>query len=205
MSESDPGSGGEVRDFDEALAAIRQPGGDRTGAVWGLLHACRHQLLVIAERCTGPELRRVVGPSDLVSEAMLAAHGRIDQFRGQTEGQFRRWLRTILRTRLSRARRRLQGTQPVSVDASGLRGLDLALIAPDTPPSESARRAETLDRLRGALAELPEHYRRVIQLHFIEARTEKEIAAILGVTEAAVHGYLLRALRRLRISLARHR
>lgn len=204
MSASDSGSGIPPQDFDQTLAAVRRSGGNRTEALWALLHACRGHLLALAERSTEPALRRHVGPSDLVSEAMLDAHGSIDQFRGQTEGQFRRWLGAILRTRVSRARRRHSVGRPISVDGPRPPGLDLALIAPDTPPSESARRSEDADRLRRALAELPEHYRRVIQLHFIEMKTAPEIAVILNVTEAAAHGYLLRAVRRLREALTRH-
>jgi RNA polymerase sigma-70 factor (ECF subfamily) len=197
--------GAEARNFDETLADIRRPGGSRAEAIWGLLHSCRQHLLALAERKTEPELRRVVGPSDLVSEALLDAHGHIDKFRGQTEGQFRRWLGMILRTRLTRARRRLGSRPPLGLDDSRMSFFDPGLIAPDTPPSEFARRSEDAHRLRCALAELPEHYRRVIQLHFVEGRTEPELAILLDVTEAAAHGYVLRAVRKLRIALASQR
>lgn len=187
--------------FRQTLDAIRCPEGGRRDAVWGLLYSCRDYLQTMAERKTEPALRRLVGPSDLVTEAMLDAHDNILNFRGQTEGQFRRWLGAILRTRLNRARRRLR-TSSLSLPDSTYTRVDAALIAPDTPPSERLRRSEDADRLHRVLATMPEHYRQVLLLHFVEQRTEKQIAEELGLTEAATHGSILRAIRKLRTDLA---
>lgn len=201
MAEQDKST--PAADFDKTLAlARRSDDGDQRGpAVWELLGSCQGYLEAIAERSTDPALQRHAGPSDLVNEALLDAHDCIDQFRGRTEGQLRRWLGTILRTRINRARRR-KPAATLSLPDSSYGRFDPALVARNTPPSEFARRAETTANVRHILAEMPEHYRRVLVLHFVDRRTEEEIAREMGTTQAAVHGYLLRAVRKLRAKLA---
>ena len=45
-------------------------------------------------------LRRKLDASDIVQDVLLAAHDKKDQFRGQSEGQYKAWLRQITRNQV---------------------------------------------------------------------------------------------------------
>jgi RNA polymerase sigma factor (sigma-70 family) len=67
---------------------------------------------------------------------------------------------------------------------------------------DPVERADLAKRVRAALATLPESQRRVVQLHRYEGMTFKEIASVMGVTEAAVKLRAFRAYGQLRKQLA---
>jgi RNA polymerase sigma factor (sigma-70 family) len=67
---------------------------------------------------------------------------------------------------------------------------DLALAAP--PPAPSDRATMTVARV---LAELPDNYRRVLELRFLHGYSLKEVAAEMHSTVGAIKVMQLRALR----------
>jgi RNA polymerase sigma factor (sigma-70 family) len=67
---------------------------------------------------------------------------------------------------------------------------DLALAVPQVEPSEE--RVETVQRILG---ELPDNYRRVLELRFLHGYSLKEVAAEMSSTVGAVKVMQLRALR----------
>jgi len=71
------------------------------------------------------------------------------------------------------------------------------LLANGTSPSRAARREERGRQLRGALAKLAPHDREVLVLRYLEQLSNREIAAVLGVTERTVRSRHRRALMRL--------
>ena len=68
-----------------------------------LLELYRNYLTILATAEFNRKLSRRLNPSDLVQEAMLAAHRDFAQFRGDSEGEFLAWLRQILIHCLHRA------------------------------------------------------------------------------------------------------
>src|SRR5262249_59741442 len=60
------------------------------------LESFRDYLLLIAERELAPDLRAKGGASDLVQETFLEAQRDFADFRGDTEAEFRAWLRRLL-------------------------------------------------------------------------------------------------------------
>jgi RNA polymerase sigma-70 factor (ECF subfamily) len=70
--------------------------------------------------------------------------------------------------------------------------------APEDTPSRAAAAAEQLQRLGAALDRLRPEDREVIRLRVTELRSNREAAAILGLSPEAVAKRLERALRRLR-------
>jgi RNA polymerase sigma-70 factor (ECF subfamily) len=72
------------------------------------------------------------------------------------------------------------------------------LVASGTSPSQRALRAEQLDRVRVALAQLPENDREVLVMRYLEQLSNQEIAAVMDVTEAVVKTRHVRALARVR-------
>jgi RNA polymerase sigma-70 factor (ECF subfamily) len=100
-------------------------------------------------------------------------------------GEVRAYLLTTARTVLASYWRRTLGREITTLHE------DWALAEPvETPVTSSANaRAEAI------LAELPDRYRQVLQLRFLEACSLKEVAAELGVTVGNVKVLQHRALR----------
>jgi RNA polymerase sigma-70 factor (ECF subfamily) len=78
-------------------------------------------------------------------------------------------------------------------------------IVPDEPvasPYEQLSVAECSDRVRAALAELPDDQRRVLELSYYRGLTQPEIAAELDAPLGTVKSWTRRGLLRMRASLA---
>jgi RNA polymerase sigma-70 factor (ECF subfamily) len=166
----------------------------------------RDYLLLLVRLQIGPRLRTKLDASDVVQQAILQAHERRDQFRGRTEGEWLAWLRAILANALASASRRFeaQARNPgrersleaeLERSASRLNGL---FAADQTSPSERAVRGEEMMRLSQAIARLPDHERRVVELHYLEGLAVAEVAERIGRTRPAAVGLLFRGLKRLR-------
>ena len=128
---------------------------------------------------------------DLVQESLLRAYKAIEGFDGRYP---RAWLLTILRnTERNRHRRRRPEllSDPDMVEERG----------PRTDADEVERRAEDHDfdeAVTRALAELPENFRRVIELVDVDGLTYQEAADVLDVPLGTVMSRLHRARRRIR-------
>jgi RNA polymerase sigma-70 factor (ECF subfamily) len=100
-------------------------------------------------------------------------------------GEVRAYLHATARTVLASYWRRTLGREIITL------GEDWALAEPAEGPVTSGATA----RAEAILAELPERYRQVLQLRFLEACSLKEVAAELGVTVGNVKVLQHRALR----------
>jgi RNA polymerase sigma-70 factor, ECF subfamily len=166
----------------------------------------RDYLLLLVRLRVGSRPRAKVDASDVVQQAILHAHQRRAQFRGETEGEWLAWLRAILANALAATARRF-GTQARDPDRErSLNGeserssaqLELLLVADQTSPSEGAVRAEELLRLAQAIARLPEDQRSAVELHYLRGLAVAEVAEEIGRTRQAAVGLLFRGLKRLR-------
>jgi RNA polymerase sigma-70 factor (ECF subfamily) len=192
----------------------RAAGGDRSarGALWQR-HRPRLRRLVALR--LDPRLAARVDPSDVVQDTLAQADRRLDDYLRDRPLPFYPWLRQLAGDRLADAHRRHvraarrsvtreQGALPPLADASALE-LAGRLAAATAGPSEAARRHELRDRVRAALAALPERDREVLVLRHLEQLTAREVAAVLGLTEAGVKSRALRAMQRLRALLGGER
>ena len=117
---------------------------------------------------------------DLVQEATLAAFVSLGRLRDPA--RFRSWFYGTV-VNVTRAWRRRQAGRPVTLD-----GWDtVRLIA---APADEAAQRELRWIVTGALECLPEASRTVLVLFYYDGLTVREIAARLGVTEAAVKSRL---------------
>jgi RNA polymerase sigma-70 factor, ECF subfamily len=166
----------------------------------------RAYLLLLVRLQMGVRPSAKVDASDIVQQAILHAHERQAQFRGETEAEWLAWLRAILTNALAAALRRFdtQARDPSrerslegELERSSSR-LQSFLVADQTSPSERAVRAEELLRLTHALTRLPEDQRRVVELHYLSGLTVADVAEEIGRTRPAAVGLLFRALKRLR-------
>lgn len=122
---------------------------------------------------------------DLTSQVFLKAVRGLETERD--EASIRSWLFQLARTTIADYWRQYY------------RGptMPLTLVPPDAPVTEfvqdEARAPLLVNKL---LAELPENYRRVLQLRFLEGLSIKETAAEMGTSEGNVKVLQYRALRR---------
>jgi RNA polymerase sigma factor for flagellar operon FliA len=67
-------------------------------------------------------------------------------------------------------------------------------------PEERLSKTERLERLRGALGNLPPRLKQVLELHFGEGLTLRQIGGMLGVTEARISQLVGDAVKRLKVT-----
>jgi RNA polymerase sigma-70 factor (ECF subfamily) len=146
-----------------------------------------------------------VDASDVVQEALLKAHRNREQFRGDTEGQWRAWLRRILANVLADACRDARREQAIcgALDQSAS-GLEDFLASVLSTPSQNVEHEEQLLLLAEALANLSDDERTALELRFLQQPpwSLADIAATLNrPTAKAVAGLLSRGLAKLRTFL----
>jgi RNA polymerase sigma-70 factor (ECF subfamily) len=185
---------------------LRAKGGDGE-ALGKLLGQYENYLGLLARLQIGRRLQGKVDPADLVQETFLKAHRDFNQFRGATENELIGWLRQILAANLAGQVRRYLGTQRRDVRleqrladelAQSSRAMDVALVAPQSSPSQHAARREQAVLLANALRQLPDHYREVIVLHHLEGLSLSDVARRMGRTGDSVQKLWARALIQLR-------
>jgi RNA polymerase sigma-70 factor (ECF subfamily) len=136
---------------------------------------------------------------DLVQDTCLRAYRHFDGFR---EGSnFRAWIFTVLRhTFITQQRRRRSRVTAVGMGAPGLH-----LEDPRSLEGLDARLDVAGGAMRAALGRLPEEYRLLLTLAYVEQFTYREIAAIVGRPVGTVMSRLFRARSRLRRELGPRR
>ncbi len=194
-------------DFYELLKAARL---GESEAIGRLLQWYGDYLGVLANRNLDRRLRRRVNPSDIVQEAMLAAHRDFAAFRGQTQAELLCWLRTILIHVLHRTfarhvqveKRDMRREVPLdAVAGSDSRQLPAAgrvLYAATDSPSADLLAKESELELAQRLARLKPAYADVIRMRIIQGMPFHEIASAMNRTSGAVRMLWLRALDALR-------
>ncbi len=124
---------------------------------------------------------------DLVQEAFLQAHRKLDTFRG--DAALGTWLhRLLVNLGLDYLRSRAGRT------AQATAGIDDVRVVPFTRPETVAERID----LEQAIARLPDGSRAAFVLHDVEGLDHKEVAAVLGVSEGTSKSQLHKARLKLR-------
>lgn len=157
--------------------------------------------------------RRVLGrldPSDVVQEALAEADRQLDDYARTRPIPLYPWLRQFARDRVVQLQRhhlrrkrsvaRERGPEEAAEDRSAAVLAD-HLAHSGTSPSAHLIRAEDRDRVRTALLRLAPHDREILVFRYLEQMTTAEVAAVLGIAEAAVKTRQRRALERLRALL----
>jgi RNA polymerase sigma-70 factor (ECF subfamily) len=161
----------------------------------------RHEPLLrgFLDRRLPPGLRRKVAPEDIQQETWLVVSARLDEFEDRGEGAFRAWLLKIAELKLRESVRAFLGTRKradVKEVSRGGRPDTAAFMGQSPTPSEVAVGRELEDAAARALRELPEDYRRVLQLVQVEGLTLKAAAERMDRSHEATKKLYGRALSR---------
>jgi RNA polymerase sigma-70 factor (ECF subfamily) len=161
--------------------------------------------------------QRLVGrvdEDDVLQEAYLDAATRLRHFEDHGSSSVFLWLRMIVGQTLVDTHRRhfgarmrsvrrevpihnLYGPQATSVSIAS------RLLGRLTSPSHAAMRAELSDQLEAALAEMDAIDQEVLALRHFEELSNREVAEVLGIQQKAASIRYVRALKRLKLVLAR--
>lgn len=174
---------------DAALAQrIRQGDRDALGALYD-----RHASLAVgvAYRVLGDRDQA----EDVVHDAFVIVWQRIARF-DPGRGNLKAWLMTIVR---NRSIDRIRATRP-SVDTDTADAQSLLLTSGNPTWDDAIERLST-DRLRRAVAELPDEQRTAVELAYFGGHTYREIATLTGVPHGTASGRLRLALAKLRKAL----
>lgn len=156
-----------------------------------------------------PAIVQRLDASDVVQDVLLEASRRLQEYLRQPAMPFHLWLRHIARDHIIDAHRRhhqarkrgVDREQPLNRPAWADRSsLELAaqLLDQERTPASAALQNELQRQLQDALDRLAEDDREVIWMRHYETLSNQEVAAALGLSEAAASMRYLRAVRRLR-------
>jgi RNA polymerase sigma-70 factor (ECF subfamily) len=202
--------GPDTPETQELLNRVRR---GEAGAVDPLLAAHREPLRRMVDLRLDPAIARRVDASDIVQEVLLEASRRLADYLRSPAMPFHLWLRHIARDHMIDAHRRHRQAQRRSLDReqpivpaafADRSSLELAaqFLDPEATPASAAIHNELERRLQDALTSLDEDDREIILMRHVEQLSNQDVAAVLGLTEAAASMRYLRALRRLRAVLA---
>jgi RNA polymerase sigma-70 factor (ECF subfamily) len=151
-----------------------------------------------------------VDPSDVVQETLGMAHAKLPDYLNDPAIAFYPWLRKIAWDQLVSAHRqhlwadmRAVGREE-SLELSTGSALQLAdqLATSKTGPVEHLLREEVRRRTHEILQRLSDIEREILVLKHLEELSNAECAAVLGISVAAAKKRYLRALERVRSSMA---
>jgi RNA polymerase sigma-70 factor (ECF subfamily) len=193
-----------AHDSAQTQRLLEQARAGASGAVNRLLERHRAYLCRFVELRLDPQLQARVDPSDVVQEAQMEAVRRLDAYLGDAPMPFRLWLRQIAQDRLLMLRRHHLGTQRRSVTCEAAlpdessRTFARQLLADGSSPSTRLTAGEQAQRVRRAVAQLPEADREVVLLRNFEGLSNQEVAQLLQIQPATASQRYGRALLRLR-------
>ncbi len=141
--------------------------------------------------------------SDLAQEVWIRVYRNLNRL--QDPAKFRSWLSRIATNLFyDELRKRKRVRSPLSLDAPRQLDdgeMDWEIASDDPGPAEALTTREFYDRLRDAIADLPEVFRRTIVLREIEGMPYEEIADLTGVSLGTVKSRIARARQRLQSDL----
>ena len=177
-----------MKDQEHIIARARRGDAD---AFEQLVAAYRNQVFRLALRMCGNE----ADADEVAQEAFLSAWKGLPNFRG--ESRFSTWLYQLT-THAAIDLMRREKRQAAAEDIDGI-------TAADDGPSlqQQAERAETRREVRSALMQLPEEYRQVLVLRFMQELSYEEIGQTLKLPAGTVKSRLNRAKAQLKDILSR--
>jgi len=181
-----PGGGVRREHPDEDLIALTLAGDQDAYRV--LVERYSDFVFTVALRVVGSE----ADAEDVAQEAFVRAHKALARFRG--DSKFSSWLYRITvnraLTHLKRGKRR-----PLTVEMTSSPRVEAEVRSHSSgdDPTRRVLDSEFAGRVRAAVAALPPRYRVVVTLFYLEERSYKEVAEVLGVPMGTLKTHLHRA------------
>ena len=186
--------------------------GDAEAFVVAFFAGYRQRLKRLLQLRMDHRLRGREDASDVLQEVFIDAKQRLPHYLKKPELSFYVWLRQLTTQRLIDIHRRhlmakmRDVSQEVSIDRPGAKATSTSiaalLVAQLASPSQAAIRAEMMVQIEQALEHMDEMDREVLALRHFEELKNSEVAEILGLRENAASNRYVRALSRLKDSLA---
>jgi RNA polymerase sigma-70 factor (ECF subfamily) len=196
----------DAPDTQELLARVR---GGEQAALEALFARHRERLRYGIALRLDRRLAARIDVSDVLQETYLEAARRLPGYLARPEMPFHLWLRWLARERVQVLHRRHLGAdrravgheaRPLPIDSSAQ--FVISLVGAGPTPSQALAAVELAERLRLALQRLNKDERDVLLWRHFEQLSNREIAQLLGISEAAANKRYIRALQRLRGLLA---
>jgi RNA polymerase sigma-70 factor (ECF subfamily) len=173
----------------------------------------RDRLRRMVEMRLDLRLQGRIDASDVIQDAYLEVAQRLQEYLRNPRLPFFLWLRLVVGERLTTLHRHHLGThmrdagREVSLyrealPAASSAALAAHLLGKHTSPTQAAIRAERLLRLQEAVNLLDPLDREVLSLRHFEQLTRAETARVLGIEESTAAKRYIRALKRLKDTLA---
>ena len=166
----------------------------------------RRQLFAFVDRQLGAGLRRKLEPEDIVQEVSAEAVKSLAAIDFGDRDPFS-WLCQLAERKIIDSHRRFFEAQKrdagreigfgSGTDSARGGGIMHLLVASLTTPSQAFSRNAKEARMQEAIQQLPEDYRKALQLRYVDGLPSKEIAEKLGKSDAAVRVMLTRSLKKL--------
>jgi len=193
------------------LGELRQ---GREDAYVELFDLYSDQLIKIIRFRLDRRLATRVDPEDVLQEVFLAGQKRIQNLVASPTDSFLIWIRLILRQTIVDLVRHHLGAQRRSANrevrstrkiyhADESFSMASRLIANTASPSAVFSKKEMISRVEECLEELGDNDREIIALRHYEELGNKEVAEILGIAEKAASIRYVRALAKLKTTLAK--
>src|SRR5437773_120571 len=173
----------------------------------------RDRLRRMVEMRLDGRLQARIDASDVIQDAYLEVSQRLDEYLNNPTLPFFLWLRLVVGEQITNLHRHHLGAQRrdagrevslyrEALPAASSAALAAQLLGKHTSPTQAAIRAERLLRLQEALNALDPIDREILSLRHFEELTRAEAAQALGIEEAAAAKRYVRALKRLKDTLA---
>ncbi len=151
-------------------------------------------------------LRRTLSADDVLQETWLVAFQRYDHFVPIGNESLQKWLfgigNRVLWNAIKAAGTRKRGGDRHQVQARQSRSKVHDLIAEASgqlpTPSKEAAAIEAAAAVRVAVDHLPDQYRKVIEMRYLQGYSQEEIARRLNKSQSAVNSLLYRGMCRMR-------
>jgi len=187
--------------MDEKILVQKAQSGDFDAFI-ELVEPYKGRIFGLARKMTGNQQ----DAEDIVQETLLKAIDNIDKFRG--ESAFGSWLYAIAlnqaRRHLGREKRtELQPIEEYLPNKGQGHSDDGHRLFDWKDPHELLEQEELRVILDDAIAELPVKYREAFLLRYFEEMSVKEVAKVIGESEAATKSRILRARVALRDSISK--
>lgn len=193
----------------QLLAGVRDGNED---AMNSLLERHRGAVRRLVQMRMDQAIARRVDASDVVQDVMLEASSRLQDYLQNPGMPFHLWLRQLAKDRIIDMHRRHRVAQRRSVDREqqvfsigdderSVADLTALLKDAELTPGTAAMQNEFMNQFMVALHQLSEDDRELVMMRHFEGLGNGEVAAALGLSEAAAGMRHLRALKKLRNAL----